>query len=163
VSPLDSQIPIPNSTNIPTAYFPPLLLPAISSPVVSTSKNTVKVGHNSKGKQTAHRNHQPWEAALFIFNERGHTVSVFVIFPHVLLLKSFQAARNEHIPYLSAQEVQERSWYYNGPNTFGDLFTKDFIMVTRRVAHCQLHLLELRSPSTNYTCLYTMESYYRSQ
>jgi hypothetical protein len=47
------------------------------------------------------------------------------------------------VPYPTAQEVHERSRFYNGPDSFGDLYTKDFVMATGRVARCQLCRLEL--------------------
>jgi hypothetical protein len=36
------------------------------------------------------------------------------------------------IPYPTAQEVHEWSQFYNGPDSFGDLYTKDFIMASSR-------------------------------
>jgi hypothetical protein len=97
-SPLDGQIPIPYSTNTPTTHTSPhLLSSAMSSPIVSTSKNTIKIhgGRNSKGKQTAHHTHQAREATSFVFNERDFTVSVFVIVPHVLLLKFLSGGQEQ--------------------------------------------------------------------
>jgi hypothetical protein len=86
MSPLDGQIPIPNSTNTPNTHFSPhhLLPTMFSSIVAGTSKNTIKV--NKHGKQTATCSHQALGETPFIFNEAGHVVSVLFAVPHVSML-----------------------------------------------------------------------------
>jgi hypothetical protein len=71
------------------------------------------------------------------------------IIPHVPLSDLVpQECRDIAVPYPTAQEVHEQLRFYNRPDSFRDLYTKDFIMVSGRVARRQLCHLDLKPYST---------------
>jgi hypothetical protein len=60
-----------------------------------------------------------------------------------LFIILLQMARNEVRAYLSANEVFERSHFYNGVDTFEDVYGDDFIVAVGRVGQRQLRWLDL--------------------
>jgi hypothetical protein len=112
---------------------------------IGTSKNVrfVHGGRNAAGKQMARRSTQARESTPFLFNTAGHTVSLLFIVPCVLFVDVFQSARNEDKPYLSANEIFERSRFYNGVDTFKDVHNDDFVVAVGRVGRRQLRWLDL--------------------